>query len=156
MSANISVVRKIAWLALIPQFLFAILLIFFWHQLRAPDPPLYGLITYLLISFALRTFIPHNHNKGMKLVKQDKFEEAIIHFEKSYEFFVRHEWLDKYRYIMLLSSSAMSYREMSLTNIGLCYAQLGDSQLAKKYYEKTLEEFPESEIAKSGLNLLDE
>ncbi|MBC8052587.1 MAG: tetratricopeptide repeat protein [Sphingobacteriaceae bacterium] len=156
MSSNISVVRKIAWLALIPQFLFAMVLIFAWHRLGVPDPPFYGLVTYLLISFSLRTFIPHSHNKGMKYVKQDKFAEAIPLFEKSYNFFTRNSWIDKYRYITLLSSSAMSYREMSLTNIGLCYAQLGDTGKAKEFYLKTLHVFPDSEIAKSGLNLLDE
>ena len=156
MSSNISALRQIAWLALIPQFLFAIVLIVLWHFLRAPDPAFYGLLSYFLISLGLRTFVPHNHNKGMKLVKQGKFEEAIIQFEKSYQFFTRNSWVDKYRYITLLSSSAMSYGEMSLTNIGLCYAQLDDAQNARKYYEKTLSEFPKSEVAKSGLNLLDQ
>ena len=156
MSSDISVVRKIAWLALIPQFIFAIVLIFAWHQLRVPDPPFYGLVTYLLISFSLRTLVPYSHNKGMKYVKQDKFEEAIPCFEKSYNFFTRNSWVDKYRFITLLSSSAMSYREMSLTNIALCYAQLGDMDSAKKYYQLTLDEFPKSQIAKDGLNLLHE
>lgn len=155
MSSNISVVRQIAWLALIPQFLFALVLIFFYHQLRFPDPPFYGLVTYLILSFGLRTFIPHSHNKGMKYVKKDKFAEAIPCFEKSYNFFTENSWIDKYRFMTLLSSSAMSYREMSLTNIALSYAQLGDSFRAREYYEKTLHEFPKSEIAKSGLSLLE-
>ena len=154
MSSNISVVRQIAWLALIPQFLFALLLIFIWHQLRVPDPPFYGLLSYLVISFSLRTLIPRHHNKGMKLVKKDMFEEAIVSFEKSYRFFSVNSWIDKYRFITLLSSSAMSYREMSLSNIGLCYAQLGDDEKAREYFRKTLDEFPKSELARKGLNLI--
>ena len=156
MSSNISVVRQIAWLSLLPQFLFALLLIFMYHQLRFPDPPFYGLVSYLIISFSLRTFIPHSHNKGMKYVKKDKFSEAIPCFERSYDFFTKNNWVDKYRFITLLSSSAMSYREMSLTNIGLCYAQLGDDEKAREYYQITLQEFPKSEIAKSGLNILEQ
>lgn len=156
MISNISAVRQIAWIALIPQFLFAVLLIVLWHFMRVPDPPLYGLVSYFLISFGLRKFIPHHHNKGMKLVKQAKFEQAITEFERSYGFFSKNLWIDKYRYITLLSSSAMSYREMSLTNIGLCYAQLADTAKAKDYYEKTLIEFPDSRIAREGLNLLDD
>lgn len=156
MSSNISVVRQIAWLSLLPQFLFALLLIFMYHQLRFPDPPFYGLVSYLIISFSLRTFIPHSHNKGMKLVKKDKFAEAIPFFERSYNFFTKNNWVDKYRFITLLSSSAMSYREMSLTNIALCYAQLGDDEKAREYYQITLQEFPKSEIAKSGLNILEQ
>jgi tetratricopeptide (TPR) repeat protein len=156
MNSNVAVVRQIAWLALIPQFLFALLLIFTYHQLRFPDPPFYGLVSYLVISFSLRTFIPHSHNKGMKYVKKDKFAEAIPCFERSYNFFTQNNWIDKYRFITLLSSSAMSYREMSLTNIALCYAQLGDTVKAKEYYQMTLQEFPKSEIAKNGMNILDE
>lgn len=156
MSSNISVVRQIAWLSLLPQFLFALLLIFMYHQLRFPDPPFYGLVSYLIISFSLRTFIPHSHNKGMKYVKKDKFSEAIPCFERSYDFFTKNNWVDKYRFITLLSSSAMSYREMSLTNIALCYAQLGDDEKAREYYQITLQEFPKSEIAKSGLNILEQ
>jgi tetratricopeptide (TPR) repeat protein len=156
MSSNVSVVRQIAWLSLLPQFLFALLLIFMYHQLRFPDPPFYGLVSYLIISFSLRTFIPHSHNKGMKLVKKDNFAEAIPCFERSYNFFTKNNWVDKYRFITLLSSSAMSYREMSLTNIALCYAQLGDDSKAREYYQITLQEFPKSEIAKSGLNLLEQ
>ena len=156
MSSNVSVVRQIAWLSLLPQFLFALLLIFLYHQLRFPDPPFYGLVSYLIISFSLRTFIPHSHNKGMKLVKNDNFAEAIPCFERSYNFFTKNNWVDKYRFITLLSSSAMSYREMSLTNIALCYAQLGDDSKAREYYQITLQEFPKSEIAKSGLNLLEQ
>ena len=156
MSSNVSVVRQIAWLSLLPQFLFALLLIFLYHQLRFPDPPFYGLVSYLIISFSLRTFIPHSHNKGMKLVKKDNFAEAIPFFERSYVFFTKNNWVDKYRFITLLSSSAMTYREMSLTNIALCYAQLGDDSKAREYYQITLQEFPKSEIAKSGLNLLEQ
>lgn len=154
MSSNVSVVRKIAWIALIPQFLFALVLISIWHLLHVPDPPLYGLVSYLIISFSLRTLIPRSHNKGMKYVKEAKFAEAISCFEKSYEFFTKNLWIDKYRFVTLLSSSAMSYREMSLTNIALCYAQLGDDIKATEYYEKTLNEFPENALAKTGLELL--
>ncbi|MBC7914738.1 MAG: tetratricopeptide repeat protein [Pyrinomonadaceae bacterium] len=151
MSTNISVVRQIAWLALIPQFLFAMLLIFMWHQLHVPDPPFYGLATYILISFFLRTFVPKSHNKGMKHVKKDEFKLALPLFEKSYLFFTENAWIDKYRYLTLLSSSAMSYREMSLTNIALCYSQLVDTEKASEYYKKTLEEFPDSKIALDAL-----
>jgi tetratricopeptide (TPR) repeat protein len=155
MSSNVSVTRKIAWIALLPQFVFAMLLIFAWHLAGAPDPPLYGLATYLIVALSLRTFVPKNHNKGMKLVARDKFEEAIPHFEKSFEFFTRNTWIDKYRFITLLSASGMSYREMSLTNIALCYEKLDNTSKSKEYYEKTLREYPESEIARSGLNLLE-
>jgi hypothetical protein len=48
----------------------------------------------------------------------------------------------------------MSYKEMALNNIAFCYGQLGKGKLSKEYYEKTLDEFPESGIAKAGLRLI--
>jgi len=154
MSSELNIIRQVAWLALIPQFLFAMLLIFFWHLLRAPDPALYGLVSYFIISYCLRTFIPKLHNKGMKHVKKAEFEEAIPYFQKSYEFFSKNLWIDKYRFITVLSSSAMSYREMALTNIALSYSQLGQVIKAKEFYEKTLAEFPKSILAKNELALI--
>lgn len=90
----------------------------------------------------------------MKLTKQEKYLDAIPHFEKSYDFFKKHNWLDKYRYLTLLSSSKMAYREMALNNIAFCYGQAGDGIRSKEYYEKTLREFPDNGMAKVGLKML--
>lgn len=154
MSSELNIIRQVAWLALIPQFLFAMLLIFLWHLLRAPDPALYGLVSYFLISYGLRMFIPKLHNKGMKHVKKGEFAQAIPYFHQSYDFFEKNLWVDKYRFITVLSSSAMSYREMALTNIALAYTQLGELLKAKEFYEKTLVEFPKSVLAKDELALI--
>ena len=43
---------------------------------------------------------------------------------------------------------------MALNNIAFCYGQLGDGEKAKEYYERTLNEFPDSGIARAGLRLL--
>ena len=43
--------------------------------------------------------------------------EAINEFQKSYDFFEKNQWVDKYRYLTLLTASKSSYREMALNNI---------------------------------------
>ena len=43
---------------------------------------------------------------------------------------------------------------MSLLNIAYCYSQSGNGELSKQYYEKALELFPHSELAKSALNAI--
>jgi hypothetical protein len=43
---------------------------------------------------------------------------------------------------------------MALNNIAFCYGQLGNGNLSKEYYQKTLDEFPESGLAKAALRLL--
>jgi tetratricopeptide (TPR) repeat protein len=151
MNPSTSILKQIAWLALIPQFLFAFLLIVLWHQLHVSDPALYGLATFIIISYCLRTFIPLSFNKAMKLVKKEKFAEAIPYFEKSYRFFSENLWIDKYRWITLLSSSAISYQEMALTNITLCYAKIGDELKLNEFYEKVKSEFPKSNLIKPEL-----
>jgi len=70
------------------------------------------------------------------------------------EFFDKNIWIDKYRYLFLLSSSKFSYKEMGMINIAFCYYQLGDIKKAKEMYENTLKEFPESEMAKASINII--
>lgn len=53
----------------------------------------------------------------MRLAKQQAFREAIDKFQRSYGFLEKYPWLDKYRFITMLDSSARSYREMALCNI---------------------------------------
>ena len=43
---------------------------------------------------------------------------------------------------------------MALINAAYCYAQVGDGQKAVEFYKKTLHQFPDSEIAKGGLNMI--
>jgi hypothetical protein len=55
----------------------------------------------------------------------------------------------------MLDSSAVSYREMALCNIAYSYAQLNDRSAALQSYRRAVEEFPESEMAKSGISYLE-
>ena len=154
MSSKTPIVRQIAWISLVPQLSFMGLLIWSFYLLHSSRPFLHGTLTYLAISFALRTIIPRDHQQGMKLVKEQKFSEAIPFFEKSYDYFSKNLWIDKYRFLALLSSSRMSYREMALCNVGFCYSQMGEGKTAIEYYSRTLQEFPESEIAQTALRML--
>lgn len=148
------IVRQTAWISVLPQVVVLGLLVLIWYVIQPKQAFLFGAITYLFLSNSLRYFIPHNHRKGMDYVKNKNFDTAIIEFNKSYAFFTKHTLLDKYRYLTMLSSSRMSYREMALNNIAFCYGQLGNGLEAKNYYEKTLQEFPESGIAKAALSML--
>lgn len=108
----------------------------------------------LIWLYSVRLVLAKFQRRGMKLIQQRDFRPAIAKFEQSYAFFSQHEWLDRYRAVILLSQSAMSYRESALVNIAYCYAQLGDGQQAKAYYERALAEYPDSGIAQGALNLI--
>ena len=154
MSSKIPTVRQIAWISIIPQLLVMGLIMLVWYQFEKSNFILYGAITYLLISQILRRTISREHRKGMVKVKLEQFEEAIPFFKKSYEFFKENDWIDKYRFLTLLSSGRMTYKEMALNNIAFCYGQIGNGKLSKEFYQRTLDEFPESGMAKVGLRLL--
>lgn len=154
MSSKVPTVRQTNWISIVPHLIVMGTIIFIWHLINPQNSFLYGAMTYLLISFSLRNLIPKDHRSGIKKNNSEKFEEAISDFEKSYAFFKKYEWIDKYRFITLLSSSKMSYREMALANIGFCYSQIGDGTKSKEYYERTLKEFPESGLAKSALKMM--
>jgi tetratricopeptide (TPR) repeat protein len=154
MSSTTPTIKQIAWISIIPQLFLMGFFIFSWHLLSVHNPFLNGSLTYLALSWSLRYFIPSAHRKGMSLVKKENFQEAIPFFEKSYDFFKMYDWLDKYRFVTLLSSSKISYKEMALNNIAFCYGQIGDGYKSKEFYERTLVEFPDSGLAKAGLRLL--
>lgn len=155
MSSKTPVVRQIAWISLIPQFIVIWIIMFFWAWMDDENYIILGALTYLIIFLSLRRLIARDHRKGIRMIRKGKFEEAIPYFEKSYEFFKSNTWIDKYRYITMLTPSKISYREMALNNIAFSYTQIGNGQMARKYYEETLAQFPESGLAKVGLNFLD-
>ena len=154
MSSTVPTVRQTNWISIVPHLVIMAIIILIWYQFNQEKAFLFGSMTYLIISFSLRNLIPRDHRKGIKKNNAEKFKDAIPDFEKSYAFFKKNEWIDKYRFITLLSSSKMSYREMALANIGFCYSQIGDGIKSKEYYERTLKEFPESGLAKSALKMI--
>lgn len=154
MSSNTPIVRQTAWISMVPHFLIMGAIILIWYLVIPEKAIMYGALTYLLISFSLRSFIPRHHRKGMSHVRNQNFEDAISEFQSSYLYFSKNNWIDKYRFVTVLNSNKMSYKEMALNNIAFCYGQIGDGENARKFYQKTLDEFPDSGLAKAGLNML--
>ncbi len=156
MSSGRPVIRQIAWKSLIPQVIILIVLVVLTTLIFGGDSPIPDLavILYLLYPLVSRKLIAHNHRSGIRFFKSGDYVHAIDEFKKSYEFFMEHKWIDKYRFVVLLSSGRISYTEMALLNIAFCYTQIGDGSRAKLYYEKTLEQFPDSGMAKAALQMM--
>ena len=154
MSAQIPTLRQTAWISLIPQLMFMGLLTLGFYLVESNEPVLYGAITYLAFSFGLKMYFAKYHKQGIALANQQKYSDAITYFEKSYDFFSKNSWIDKYRYLTLLDSSKICYREMALCNIACCYHQIGQRMKAVLYYKQALKEFPENVMAQSALGLL--
>jgi tetratricopeptide (TPR) repeat protein len=114
-----------------------------------------GALIYLGLSQLLRGTITWNHRKAIVHCKAKEYEKAIPEFKTSYDFFHANPWIDNYRALTLLSASGMCYREMALVSLGFCYGQIGDGQNSRVNYEKCLELFPNNEMAKSAIRLMD-
>jgi tetratricopeptide (TPR) repeat protein len=109
---------------------------------------------YIAYSIAARALVAREQRRGIRLVRANRFAEAIPHFERSFEFFDRHRWLDDWRGLVLLSSNRASYREMALLNIAFCLTQVGDGPRAAETYQRCLDLFPESGMAQAALRTL--
>jgi len=84
----------------------------------------------------------------------NKFEEAIPHFEKSVQYFENRPQLDKYRLLAFLSISKMTYKEMGLYNLARCYTQLNEAEKATSLYEKIVLEYPNNQNAISAIQMI--
>lgn len=154
MASKIPIASQTAWISAVPQLLLFGFLIFIYYLLNIDQFVLFGALTYLLLSFTIRMLVLKSFSGGMKLLKKSRFEEAIPCFEKSVDFFIRNSWLDTYRYLVLFSSSKISFKEMALCNIAFCYMQIGKEQKAKKVYERILKEYPDNEIARTAQTMI--
>ena len=155
MSSRTPIVKQVSWLAVIPQLFALVVAILIASRLFPDNGVLWGAGAFLLYSFGSRNLITRAHRAGIALVKRQQFEAAIPRFQKSLEFLDRHPWIDRLRAIVLMSPSAMSYREMALANIAFCYSQVGRGQEARHYYERCLERYPASGLASSALRMMD-
>ena len=155
MASKVPMVRQISWFFLLLQGLLLGLLILIFYLLGTVYFYLLGPLVYLIISFGLRTLMLRDHQKGIKLVKQGKFMEAIPFFEKSVDYFSNNSRADKYRFITTFTPSKMSFREMGLCNIAFCYTQTGNGAKAKEIYQSVLKDYPENTLASTALNLFD-
>lgn len=147
---------KVIWLYTIPQFILLFTLFWFFSQYTEDRTDMiYGVLVYWFLIYALRNIIARQHRQGVALLKKNNFEQAISYFKQSVTYFERKPWIDKYRYITLLSASRMTYREMGLCNIAFSLTQLGRGAEAKEIYHKVLEEYPGNGIATAALRMME-
>ena len=156
MQHNTTVARPISWRLAVPQLIVlaglvaasALLLSQRYGWLSVSI----GAFVYLFYSYGSRFLLLRHHRQGRLLTDRGEFNNAIEAFDKSYAFFSRYRWLDQYRYLTMMIPARQSYREMALINIAYCYVQLGSFTQAEVYYRRALQEFPDSVMARSGLD----
>jgi tetratricopeptide (TPR) repeat protein len=120
-----------------------------------PSGIVWGLGLFAAYAHGSRRLIGGRHRRGVALLKQRRYREAIAQLQESLAFFDRHPWIDHLRCIVLMNPSAASYREMDLTNIAFCWTQLGDRKRARECYETCLARFPGNRLASTAIRALD-
>jgi hypothetical protein len=155
MNRGVPTVREVNWLTVFPQLAVCALVIVAAGMLFGRR---YGLIVgsgaYLAYSLLSRQIFAREHRRGIRLNHARRFEDAIVHFRNSYDFFSRHVWLDRFRWLFMLTPSRASYREMALVNEAFALVQLDRREEARAVYQRALAEFPDSPVAQTGLKFL--
>lgn len=155
MSRRTPMIKQVSWLAAVPQFAIIVAAMFIASQLSSGNGLLWGAGAFLAYSFGSRKLMTRDHRAGVALAKRQQFEEAIPRFQKSLEFLDRYPWIDRFRSVVLMSPSAISYREMALANMAFCYSQVGRGEEARRHYEQCLQHFPDSGLASAALRMMD-
>ena len=147
------VIHQIAWISLFLQLLIVAIFIGAATYAGLQKPILVATLGYLILAAIIRLLLTTHQRRGMHYAREGRLELAIAEFQKSYEFFSRHRWLDEMRYIFLLSTSKVSYREMGLLNLAYCDLWQDRGEDAVRIYLRTVEEFPNSGLAWTGIKL---
>ena len=152
------IILKTSWLRLIPHLMAVVFCSYLVSLTGLYDDWIYNLLLgwalVLLYRLLIRYTVTKDHARGIKLVKRQRFEEAVEAFHDSLIFFEKHQSLDKWRSIIFLSPGKYGYKEMAYANLGFAYGQLRNGEKAREYYEKCLELNPNNGLAISALNLL--
>lgn len=115
----------------------------------------WGAVVYLVYSFGSKLLLTPDHRRGVKLMKQGHFKEALQAFQKAVAHIRTNPWIDRYRWIVLLSASSMSYLEMGLCNMAFVNSQMGNGAEARRLYQECLAIAPNNALAIASLKMLD-
>ncbi|MCB1160144.1 MAG: tetratricopeptide repeat protein [Leptospiraceae bacterium] len=142
----------------IPRILFILFISYFIHKYTIFDRLSIDVLLAIFIMVVYRIILKYTflfqYTKGLQVSSEEQFMAAIEHFYKSYLFFRKYHFLDRFRAVFLLNVSSYSYAEMSLCNLGYCYAKLNQYQEADNHYKTCLEINPNNKLASTGLSLL--
>lgn len=123
-------------------------------QLSVPWPVLWGALLFLVLANVLKRVLISDFHRGIVALNAKKYDEALPWLERSATFFQRYPWLDRYRYLLLLSSSALCYRELTLVNRAQCIGRTRSFEETEQAFKDILREFPESALARIARRMM--
>lgn len=159
MRQSMPVVRQLYWPGLLVQAL-AIALLAACLYLALPNVAalwcvLVAAASYMVFCRIMRLLFTSHHRAALREYRKQQFSDAIAHNARSYEFFVAHPWLDRWRFLLLGTASPNRYSTIALVNQAYCESMRGDRAAARTLFEKALHESPGCTNAQFGLQMLD-
>lgn len=152
MKRNVPIYNPISWKSTIPNLIMLGLYTLMYWIVGVQKAYMFGVGTWIMISMLIRPyFFERKLKSGLRLVQQEKFNEAIPLFKDFLDYFKRYRFLDRWRFYILLSANKFTYEEIGLMNIALCYSQIGELEKASEIYQSALKINPDNEVAKTYL-----
>lgn len=141
MMERAKVIRRRSWLfeLLICLELLSIMGAWWWLTGSWMAGILFGECFYLVLAWTLRLTLQRHHRRGMRLMRRQNYEEALAAFEESFRFFTKYPWIDRYRFVTMFASSALSYQQMALNNQGFCLLCMGRDAQALEVFQRLRE-----------------
>ena len=159
MNNDLPNVRKIAWLPVTLHIVFQAALIYSlwrsWFPNNLPLAMICGAGGYLVYSRLSRAIVLRHHRQGVKLLKAGMYQEAIEEFQSMYDILDRHKWIDRYRYVLLLSETSIPYGVSALCNIAYGYWMLNQNAKSLEYYRKTVQSYPNFDAFKEAMETVE-
>lgn len=87
MSSKVPMFRQIAWFSVLAQLVLIALITFSLYWTGIEEPYFFAAALYFILAYLLRNLVAKDHRKGIQLVRQLKFDEAIAYFEQSVNYF---------------------------------------------------------------------
>lgn len=147
--------QETVWIALVPRLALLGVLCLILYPFDRRFFFVDAFILCLFITYTVKySLIPGSTFTGVKLLKEGKYEEAIPFIQKDISYFTKRSWIDRFRFALMISSSSISYREISLCNMAYCLLQTGKTREAKELYESILTQYPENMVVKAQLKTI--
>ena len=154
MTQQLPVARSVNYAALLLQILFVTVLYVLFQVSGSDEPAIWAAMVYLVLAYSLRYFVPLDHRRGMRALKEGEYEKAIVYFDRSFAFFSINRWIDRFRVFTTFSVSKLCYREIAMVNKAFALVCLERKEEAKVLYEQCLNEYPKNNISFYALKMM--
>ncbi len=108
-----------------------------------------------LYRWAARRLFLADLYQGVDYLKKGQFEQALVAFQAQYYVLESNSWVDRYRWLVLLSPTTYSFREVALLYQVAPYVQLGDKKRVMDATRECLRINPLNVFAHTRLELVE-